>query len=103
MNRILVTGGTGNVGRHVVDQLRASGARFRVMTRDPGAARLLAEIEVVRGDGVRRGHASAEYVVAGPESPTQGEQMQMTRRTFAARRRNLSKRGAVGAASAPVH
>src|SRR5438132_12653089 len=50
MNRILVIGGTGNIGRQVVDQLAATGARFRVMTRNPDAARLPAHVEVVRGD-----------------------------------------------------
>jgi uncharacterized protein YbjT (DUF2867 family) len=50
MNRILVIGGTGNVGRHVVDQLAATGARFRVMTRNPDAASLPPQIEVVHGD-----------------------------------------------------
>jgi uncharacterized protein YbjT (DUF2867 family) len=48
--RILVTGSTGNVGRHVVDQLTAAGAQFRAMTRDPDAARLPAHVDVVRGD-----------------------------------------------------
>jgi len=50
MNRILVIGGTGNVGRQVVDQLAATGARFRAMTRNPEAAGLPAQVEVVRGD-----------------------------------------------------
>ncbi|HTM24578.1 MAG TPA: NAD(P)H-binding protein [Vicinamibacterales bacterium] len=50
MNRILVIGGTGNVGRHVVDQLAATGARFRAMTRNPDAAGLPPEVEVLRGD-----------------------------------------------------
>jgi uncharacterized protein YbjT (DUF2867 family) len=50
MNRILVTGATGNVGRHVVDQLIAAGVQFRAMTRDPDAAGLPAQVGVVRGD-----------------------------------------------------
>lgn len=50
MNRILVIGGTGNVGRHVVSQLSATRARFRVMTRNPDAAGLPPQVDVVRGD-----------------------------------------------------
>lgn len=50
MSTILVIGGTGNVGRHVVDQLTAAGERFRVMTRNPAAAGFPPQIDVVRGD-----------------------------------------------------
>src|ERR1700704_2763936 len=50
MNRILLIGGTGNVGRQVVSQLAATGARFRVMTRNPDASGLPPQAEVVRGD-----------------------------------------------------
>jgi uncharacterized protein YbjT (DUF2867 family) len=50
MNRILVIGGTGNVGRQVVHQLASSGAHFRAMTRNPDAADLPPQVEVVRGD-----------------------------------------------------
>jgi uncharacterized protein YbjT (DUF2867 family) len=50
MNRILVIGGTGTVGRQVLSQLAAQGVRVRAMARDPGAARLPPQVEVVRGD-----------------------------------------------------
>ncbi|WP_432968066.1 NAD(P)H-binding protein [Dactylosporangium sp. CA-233914] len=47
---ILVTGATGNVGRHVVRGLAEAGARVRAMTRDPGKATFPEGVEVVRGD-----------------------------------------------------
>ena len=48
---ILVIGGTGNVGRQVVAQLRERGADFRVLSRDWRRAReLLGDVEVVEGD-----------------------------------------------------
>src|SRR6478672_789775 len=50
MNRILVIGGTGTVGRQVVVRLAAAGAQVRVLARNPGAARLPPQVEVVRGD-----------------------------------------------------
>lgn len=50
MNRILVIGGTGHVGRHVVDQLAATGAQFCAMTRHPDAACFPPQVDVVRGD-----------------------------------------------------
>ncbi|WP_214319201.1 SDR family oxidoreductase [Nonomuraea sediminis] len=48
--RILVTGATGRVGRQVVAQLMDAGAEVRALARDPHAARLRADIEVMRGD-----------------------------------------------------
>lgn len=47
---ILVTGATGRVGRHVVDQLVKRGASVRVLTRDPSKAQFPAGVDVVQGD-----------------------------------------------------
>ncbi|MFC4565118.1 NAD(P)H-binding protein [Nocardiopsis mangrovi] len=47
---ILVTGASGNIGRHVVSGLVGAGQRVRAMTRTPGAGRLPHGTEVVYGD-----------------------------------------------------
>lgn len=49
---ILVTGATGNVGPHVVTQLKEAGASVRafVLTGDPKAADLPDAVEIVEGD-----------------------------------------------------
>ncbi|MCE7004817.1 NAD(P)H-binding protein [Kibdelosporangium philippinense] len=47
--RVLVTGATGNVGRHVAAGLVKAGVQVRAMTRDPARASLPGA-EVVRGD-----------------------------------------------------
>ena len=47
---ILVTGATGRVGRHVVEQLTKRGASVRVLTREPGKAGFVAGVEIVKGD-----------------------------------------------------
>ena len=50
MNHILVIGGTGTVGGQVLSRLAAAGAQVRAMARNPAAARLPPQAEVVRGD-----------------------------------------------------
>jgi uncharacterized protein YbjT (DUF2867 family) len=50
MNRALVIGGTGTVGRQVVAQLLTGGVQIRVLTRNPAAAGLPGQVAVVRGD-----------------------------------------------------
>ncbi len=47
---MLVTGGTGRVGRLVVDALLRAGASVRALTRRPETAALPAGVEVVAGD-----------------------------------------------------
>src|SRR4051812_28596912 len=49
-SKILVTGGTGNVGRHVVSTLVTQGHDVRAVVRDPGTASLPRSVEMVRGD-----------------------------------------------------
>ncbi|MFC9244860.1 NmrA family NAD(P)-binding protein [Streptomyces sp. NPDC057136] len=79
----LVTGATGNTGRHVVAELVRRGEHVRALTRNPAAAagRLPAEVELVAGthtapedldavfDGVSRLHitVTAGLAEAGPE------------------------------------
>ncbi|MGW8883782.1 NmrA family NAD(P)-binding protein [Streptomyces sp. NPDC055749] len=79
----LVTGATGNTGRHVVAELVRRGERVRALTRDPVAAAgtFPAEVEVVAGthtapegldaalDGVSRLHitVTAGLAEVGPE------------------------------------
>ena len=47
---ILVTGATGNVGRHLVSHLRDAGEPVRALTRNPGRPGLPAGVEAVKGD-----------------------------------------------------
>jgi len=53
MNRILVIGGTGHVGRQVLTQLPANGVPIRALVRSPHASGLPAHVETVCGDLTR--------------------------------------------------
>jgi uncharacterized protein YbjT (DUF2867 family) len=50
MNRILIIGATGNIGRQVVSQLPPTSVRIRALARNPHTARLPPHVDVVRGD-----------------------------------------------------
>ena len=50
MSRILIIGATGTVGRQVVAQLMNSDAQIRALVRNPDAARLPPQIELMQGD-----------------------------------------------------
>lgn len=47
---ILVTGATGTIGRHVIDQLAQRGASVRALMRDPAKADFPTGVNVVKGD-----------------------------------------------------
>ena len=47
---MLVTGATGTIGRHVIDQLVQRGASVRALVRDPARADFPAGVDVVKGD-----------------------------------------------------
>lgn len=47
---ILVTGATGTIGRHVIEQLVKRGADVRALVRKPESANLPAGVDVVQGD-----------------------------------------------------
>lgn len=47
---ILVTGATGTIGRHLIQQLTDAGHPVRALTRDPARADLPERVEVIAGD-----------------------------------------------------
>src|SRR5690349_10219383 len=53
MNRILVIGATGRVGRQVLSQLPATGVRVRALLRNSQSTGLPPNLDVVRGDLTR--------------------------------------------------
>jgi uncharacterized protein YbjT (DUF2867 family) len=76
MSTILVTGALGNIGSRVVARLAKSGARVRVLLRQPNAALADApSIEVVQGSyddaaavtAAMAGASRALFITAGPE------------------------------------
>ena len=50
MNRILIVGATGNVGRQVFSQLMGKGVQVRALARNPDIAGLPPQVEVACGD-----------------------------------------------------
>jgi uncharacterized protein YbjT (DUF2867 family) len=59
---IVVTGATGNVGRPLVTELAAAGARVRAVTRSPGTARFPSPVEVVGSTAEALPGASAVFL-----------------------------------------
>ncbi|XVV03081.1 NAD(P)H-binding protein [Actinosynnema sp. CA-248983] len=61
---ILVTGATGNVGRHVVAQLTKEGVEFRALSRNPDKAGFPAGVVTVKGDLARPDELPLDGVTA---------------------------------------
>ena len=61
MSAILVTGGTGALGRHVVSALRQRGEEPRVLSRRPGAGTHLGDL--TSGAGVDDATRGAEFII----------------------------------------
>ncbi|WP_350281223.1 NAD(P)H-binding protein [Kribbella sp. HUAS MG21] len=66
MNTILVTGGTGTIGRHVVPQLQAAGHTVRVLSRhagDRGDGVEYFAVDLLTGDGLDRATKGVDVIV----------------------------------------
>jgi uncharacterized protein YbjT (DUF2867 family)/uncharacterized protein YndB with AHSA1/START domain len=65
---VLVTGGTGRLGRRVVDRLRAEGIEPRVMSRSgrPGTI----EGDLLTGEGIEAAVCGADTIIHAAQSPT---------------------------------
>jgi uncharacterized protein YbjT (DUF2867 family) len=68
---ILVTGGTGTLGRELVKQLRESGHRARVMSRKPGAGDDWVQADLVTGVGLDRALIGMDAVVHAASATVQ--------------------------------
>jgi uncharacterized protein YbjT (DUF2867 family) len=102
---ILVTGGTGTLGKLVVPRLRAAGAKVRVLSRQPVGG---GDVEFVRGDldtgaGVDAAVAGAEVIVhcAGAQKGDGDKARALVRAAHAAGAPHLVNISVVGAARVP--
>ena len=62
---ILVTGGTGFIGRHLVQRMRKEGLAVRAVVRDPGKAQPLKDLGVDVVEGNIADKASLERAASG--------------------------------------
>jgi uncharacterized protein YbjT (DUF2867 family) len=53
MTEILLTGASGYVGSHLLDELRSRGERVRALVRNPDPARLPSGVRLVKGDAAK--------------------------------------------------
>lgn len=69
MDTVLVTGGTGTLGREVVARLRATGAEVRVLTRDPERKNGHVTGNLATGEGLDTAVSGADTVIHCATNP----------------------------------
>jgi uncharacterized protein YbjT (DUF2867 family) len=106
---ILVTGGTGTLGRQVVPRLRDAGREVRVLSRgsrqDGGDGIELVTGDLATGEGVEAAVAGAEVILhlAGTQKGDQVKAATLVRAASRAGARHLVYISVVGADKIPVH
>ena len=106
---ILVTGGTGTLGKLVVPRLRAAGAKVRVLSRQAREDHLAGDVEYVRGDldtgaGIDAAVAGTEVIVhcAGAQKGDGDKARALVRAACQAGTPHLVNISVVGADRVPV-
>lgn len=104
---ILVTGGTGTLGRLIVPRLQAAGCRVRVLSRNSHAAKDGVEYvvgDVSTGEGVERAVAGVETILhlAGSAKGDEEKTRHLVRAAKRAGARHLVYPSVVGAERVPV-
>jgi len=77
---VLVTGGTGSVGRHVVRHLREAGHRAVVMSRNPADGSDWRQAELGTGAGVAEAVAGMDAIVHAGSATLPGQQLRRGRK-----------------------
>ncbi len=75
---ILVTGGTGALGRHVVKQLLESGHRARVLSRRPGTGDDWVQGDLATGAGLETAVSGVDAIVHAGSATAQPHKLQAT-------------------------
>jgi uncharacterized protein YbjT (DUF2867 family) len=107
MQHILVTGGTGTLGRHVVPRLRDAGCKIRVLSRHSREAKEGIEFvtgDLTTGEGIKAAVEGAEIIVhcAGSSKGDEDKTLNLVRAASQTGARHLVYISVVGADRIPV-
>src|SRR5438270_14047562 len=75
---VLVTGGTGALGREVVVDLRTAGHRARVLSRQPGTGGDWVQGDVARGTGLDRAVEDVDLIIHAASAAAQPARLRAT-------------------------